>query len=119
MEEPSRQKLLEHRESVFDELNIVCSIVGHKEDLDRVDITHLLKANQDVSYLECSEELRKFLAACKVEELACMIPRYALGSEERDRQIMHRLRQLISNKELLEALEAHEKDDNMPFEQLK
>jgi len=59
-----RQKLLALREAVFDELNIVCSIVGRKEDLDRVDITHLLKANQEVSYLACSDDLKVFIDTC-------------------------------------------------------
>lgn len=73
------------RENVFDELNIVCSIIGRKEDLDRVDITHLLKASKEVSYLECSPELEAFFMACSPEQLAHMLPRYVLGSEERDR----------------------------------
>jgi len=46
--------LFELREKCFDELNIVCSIVGRKEDIDRVDLAQLLKASEDVSYLELS-----------------------------------------------------------------
>ena len=49
-----RKQLFELREKCFDELNIVCSIVGRKEDIDRVDLAQLLKAYEDVSYLELS-----------------------------------------------------------------
>lgn len=118
-EDDKRNKLLLQRESVFDELNIVCSIIGRKEDLDRVDITHLLKASKEVSYLECSPELEAFIKACSPEQLAHMLPRYVLGSEERDRQSMHRLRRIVANKDLLEILNEKEKDDNLPFEALK
>ena len=117
--EEMRQRLLIKREHVFDELNIICSIVGRKEDLDRVDITHLLKANKEVSYLECSPELEAFINDCSPEHLAHLLPRYVLSSEERDRQNMHRLKRIVANKDLHDILTEKEKDDNLPFEALK
>lgn len=107
------------RENVFDELNIVCAIIGRKEDLDRVDITHLLKAHCEVSYLECSEELKEFIEACSPEQLAHLIPRYTISSEERDRHNMHRLRKIVGRKELFEILSEKEKEDSLPFDAIK
>jgi len=117
--ERERTKLLIMRENVFDELNIVCAIIGRKEDLDRVDITHLLKAHSEVSYLDCSLELVDFIETCSTEQLAPLIPRYTLGSEERDRQNMHRLRKIVAKKELFEILSEKEKEDCMPFDAIK
>lgn len=96
--------MFELREKCFDELNIVCSIVGRKEDIDRVDLAHLLKAYEDVSYLELSKQVCEFLDTVSIDELPLFLPRYVLGSEERDRMVIHKLRKIISNKDVLEIL---------------
>lgn len=44
-EEMTKKKMLAQREEIFDELQTICTVVGRKEDLDRVDITGLLKSN--------------------------------------------------------------------------
>lgn len=79
----------------------------------------MLKANKEVSYLECSPELEAFINSCSPEQLAHLLPRYVLSSEERDRQNMHRLRRIVANKDLHDILSEKEKDDNLPFEALK
>jgi len=48
-----------------------------------------------------------------------MLPRYALGSDERDRFLHHKLRQLIRNPDLLSILEEKVNDENLPFDALK
>ena len=96
--------MFELREKCFDELNIVCSIVGRKEDIDRVDLAHLLKAYEDVSYLELSDQVCEFLDTVAIEELPLFLPRYVLGSEERDRMVIHKLRKIVNNKDMLEIL---------------
>lgn len=107
------------REEIIDELILICVIIGRKEELDRVEITPLLKSNEEVSYLQCSPKLKEFISACTVEKLSHLLPRYSLGSESNDKQNMFKLRKVVQNKDLLEILNEKEKDTNLPFEAFK
>lgn len=103
------------------ELDLIATLAGRRNVLDRVECAGFMKAENLLEHegIEITPELRELLDICSAQQLAGLLPKYELPTETRESMLMHWIQEKLCHPDILKVLWEKNDDTSLPFDALK